>query len=156
IELALPSPRGAINGFAFNPVRRWAVLSAWSGPLTGWMLWDFSGMPRPVTHTTKEMCNTLAIHPKRPLVYWPEGKAIRSWDVVADAAGPEIEINEHIHRLIPSSDGSLLAANHWICDAATGTVKYRLGQGQPGQPPKFHVRTILAIDEEGRPWATVA
>jgi hypothetical protein len=155
VDLALPSPGGVVNGFVFDAGRKWAVLSAWQGPLTGWMFWDLSGAHPPITHETKEQCQSLAIHPKRPLIFWSEGQAVRSWDVAADAAGTEIKIAEHVHTLFLSADGSLMAANHWIYDTVTGTLKFRLGMPAPGQPLKIRIGNILAIDEGGQVWATV-
>ena len=78
---------------------------------------------------------------------------MRSWDVEADVAGPEIVLAEHVHWLNLSSDGSVLAANHWICD--TATVKLQLGRPQPGQRPRVLVQNIVSVDDEGQPWATI-
>jgi Domain of unknown function (DUF4034)/WD domain, G-beta repeat len=153
VVLPLPHPGGVVNEMAVDSTRRWVVASAWQGPLTGWMLWDF-GRGEPVTHETKEQCRALEIHPQRPMVFWAEGMKVLSWDVKTDEAGPEIDVKEHVHRMCFSPDGSLLAVNSVVCDVEAGKVKYKLPIAEPGKQPKIFVHKIVAIDEEGRAWAT--
>jgi hypothetical protein len=152
IELALPSPGGVVNGFAYDPGRSWVLYSAWTGPFTGWMLWDLSGRLPPIEHATTEKCSALAMHPRRPIVYWAEGQKVHSWDVEADAAGPIIETKEHAHHLKFSADGSLLAVNQRVFDAASGKLNYSLAPNAGERPTGVHVLTIDAIDDEGRAW----
>jgi hypothetical protein len=154
IELSLPSAGGVVNGFVFDPARQWAVYSAWRGPLTGWALWDLSGVRAPIVHETKEMCRALILHPREPIVYWAEGQTVRSWHLDAEKEGPEIAAGEHVHQLVISPDGAWLAANATVIETSTGTVKHKLGPGAGRPRRNVFVATVLAIDNDGRTWAT--
>jgi hypothetical protein len=79
VKLSLPNPSQVVNGFVYDPGRQWVLISAWNGPFTGWTFWDLAGGLPPIQHETQEQCKGLAIHPQRPIVFWGEGKTVRSW-----------------------------------------------------------------------------
>ncbi|HEY2416235.1 MAG TPA: hypothetical protein VGI40_28600 [Pirellulaceae bacterium] len=156
IDAALPHPGGVVNEFVFDPGRQWAVLSAWNGPFTGWMLWDVQRIPIPLEHATENMCRAVAIHPTRPQVYWVENGPIRSWNIETDAAGPEIAVKGAVHALRFSADGKWLIADNRIIDAVTSEYKFELPIVEAKTRPKIFPRHILTVDEEGRAWSTAA
>jgi WD40 repeat protein len=160
VELPLPSPGGYVHHFDFDPGREWALCSISGQQLTGWILWDVSdGAPRPFSHETSHECSAVAIRPKAPEVVWAEEMAVRSWNVEEDKPGVEITFPEQVHWLRLSVDGKLVAINDaTIYDLATGELKYKLlpPLAEPNKVRQEHMRQLLAIDEEGRAWATIA
>lgn len=153
IELALPSVGGVVNGFAYDTRRQWAVVSNWRGDFTGWTVWDVSGERAPAAHPTAEKCTAVGFHPSEPVVFWLEGKKLFSHNFSTDAAGIECEAEEHLHHLVISADGGLVAANNLVFDTSTGQQEYRLGEPAAGERKMISMRSVLAIDEEGRVWA---
>lgn len=146
IEGGLPHPGGIVRDFVVDPVRQWMVISSFQGPLTGWQLWDLSRVPVPYVHPTEKPCGPIAIHPTRPLVFWTEGKEVKSWDIQADAAGPTIEAAGEI---VFSPDGKLVAVNHAVYELENG----KLPLIEPNKAPRYIIHKILALEDDGRAWA---
>jgi len=153
LEWGLPHPGGAVNALAVDRERKWVVFSAYRGKLVGWRLHHLYTASEPIDHPTAEKCDALAIHPKLPRIYWTESKMLRSWDIVADKPGPEIELPAVARKIRFSPDGKLMGVDMTrvvVYDAETGHMKYELPHAAMQPRPEFNCKWLLAIDDEGR------
>jgi hypothetical protein len=154
VSLALPSQKNVVNNLAVDAAKGWVLVSSWDRGFQGWELWD-AGAPEKLftLKTEDEQCRAIAIHPKAPEIAWADGKMVKSLSVDSGKRGKEIMLDDYVHGIRYSQDGTLLSINtnkHLICDVATGTIKFALPQPSDKPRPLINVNRVLAIDEQGR------
>jgi hypothetical protein len=149
IALKLPGPDGVLLGLAFDPQKKWAAASLqrrdFQGEgFQGWIvLWNMEQPEQPILRQVdRELPHEMAFRPGANVLAMPAGKQVRTIDLETLSAGPAIDMKDHAHFLKFSPDGTLLAANETVYDAATGDKKFAI-RGQ-----------IIGFDRQNRTLAT--
>jgi hypothetical protein len=157
LESSLLHPGGAVNGIAIDHQRDWIAISAWRDKLVGWLLFEGAGSAAPLIHVTAQKCDSLAIQPKKPFVFWTEGTVLRSWNVDTRKPGITIDLPAAARRLAFSPDGSVLAVDInriLLCDPEAGTIKAELAHAGMNPKPPIDAKWLLGVDDAGRVLAT--
>jgi len=156
IRLELPHPGGVVNHALFDSASKQIVVSAWRGPLVGWMLFDLGDSAEPLVFTTPQQVTAIALNPRQKQLAWVEAKGgLRLLDLTAEDRTPR-DLKVLVHTLKFSGDGTRLAAGaaEWfIFDTASGEQLLTLPSIRKPQQGMW-CDQVLDIDDSGRIWAT--